>query len=58
MFLKAPFNFSKSPHFPPVNHIVRGEEGVPGIIFLVEYNNFCYLGVHAKFQTPTTNLSI
>ena len=33
-----------------------GEEGVPWIIFLVE-NYFCYLGVHAKFQTHTTNLS-
>jgi hypothetical protein len=45
------------PPFPPENHIVRGEEGVPWIIFLVEYDYFCYLGVHAKFQAPPTILS-
>ena len=39
----------KIPPFPPENHIVRGEEGVSRIIFLVDYNYFCYLGVHAKF---------
>jgi hypothetical protein len=37
--------------------MVRGEKGVTRIIFLVEYDYFCYSGIHAKFQTPTTNLS-
>jgi hypothetical protein len=25
-----------------------------GLFFLAEYDYFCYLGVHAKFQAPST----
>jgi hypothetical protein len=47
----------KIPPFSAPKPHSEGEGGVSQSIFLVEYGDFCYLGVHAKFQNPTTNLS-